>query len=399
MRQNTIRCLDKILGSIICYLLTLHRYFFTLFKKNINRKKYSKILFIKLVEQGSIILAYPAVKRAIDLVGKENVYFLTFKENFCVLEVLDILYPYNIIQIDSKNLIKLTISVFSAISKIRKENIDVCIDMEFFSRFSAILSYLSGAETRVGLHRFNLEGLYRGDLFTHKLSYNPYLHTRIFFLSLIDALKYPPNKKEPLKFFPSDDKSLPKFLPSNEELKSFEEKLKKKIILNRPIIILNPNTSDILPLRRWPLQNFIRLGNLIKKEYPNSTIIITGRKEEKKISFYLASKIDKAFSLAGETTLRELLLLYSLSDILITNDSGPAHFSILTPLKTIVLFGPETPLLYGYNQNNRVELYSQLICSPCMSVYNQKLSGCKVNLCLINISPEEVFKKVKELLK
>ena len=45
--------------------------------------------------------------------------------------------------------------------------------------------------------------------------------------------------------------------------------------------------------------------------------------------------------------MRELLTLYTLADVLVTNDSGPAHFASLTPVHTVVLFGPETPLLFG----------------------------------------------------
>ena len=39
-------------------------------------------------------------------------------------------------------------------------------------------------------------------------------------------------------------------------------------------------------------------------------------------------------------------MLYTLSELLITNDSGPAHFASMTPITVITLFGPETPLLF-----------------------------------------------------
>jgi ADP-heptose:LPS heptosyltransferase len=32
-------------------------------------------------------------------------------------------------------------------------------------------------------------------------------------------------------------------------------------------------------------------------------------------------------------TLRDLLVLYTLADVLVTNDSGPGHFSSLTPIR------------------------------------------------------------------
>ena len=49
---------------------------------------------------------------------------------------------------------------------------------------------------------------------------------------------------------------------------------------------------------------------------------------------------------AGIFLFEELVPLYQLSTLMITNDSGPAHFAAVTPLKVFVLFGPETPTLY-----------------------------------------------------
>ena len=45
--------------------------------------------------------------------------------------------------------------------------------------------------------------------------------------------------------------------------------------------------------------------------------------------------------------MRHLLALFHRAALLITNDGGPGQFAALTPVPTIILFGPETPLLYG----------------------------------------------------
>ena len=61
------------------------------------------------------------------------------------------------------------------------------------------------------------------------------------------------------------------------------------------------------------------------------------------------------------------LQLFHQSVLLITNDSGPAHFASLTPIKSITLFGPETPVLYGPLGPDAVHLFAKLACSPCLS--------------------------------
>jgi ADP-heptose:LPS heptosyltransferase len=48
---------------------------------------------------------------------------------------------------------------------------------------------------------------------------------------------------------------------------------------------------------------------------------------------------------------------------MVTNDSGPGHFSAVTPLRTVVLFGPETPALYG-SVGNSIAITANLACSP-----------------------------------
>ena len=103
-------------------------------------------------------------------------------------------------------------------------------------------------------------------------------------------------------------------------------------------------------------------------------------------------------NLAGKTTLKELLMLYSLADVLITNDSGPAHFASLTDIRSIVLYGPETPKLFGALGKNSHALYAKLACSPCVNAFNHRFSPCTNNLCLQAISPDEVLTQVKMCL-
>lgn len=65
----------------------------------------SKILFFKFAEHGSTVLAYHAVARAIKMVGSRNVYFLVFKENRFILDVMHLIPRENVITIRQKSLI------------------------------------------------------------------------------------------------------------------------------------------------------------------------------------------------------------------------------------------------------------------------------------------------------
>ena len=97
---------------------------------------------------------------------------------------------------------------------------------------------------------------------------------------------------------------------------------------------------------------------------------------------------------AGKTSLRQLLVLYTFSEVLVTNDSGPSHFAGLTPIRVVTLFGPETPLLFASRTARNTVLWAGLACSPCVNAYNNRQSSCRRNLCMEAITVEQVFEAV-----
>jgi len=88
------------------------------------------------------------------------------------------------------------------------------------------------------------------------------------------------------------------------------------------------------------------------------------------------------------------------SSLLVANDGGPGHFSVLTGIPSIILYGPEAPHLYEPLSPNSISLYAPLSCSPCLTAYNHKNSPCNGdNICLKSIAPNSVLKKSYEILE
>jgi ADP-heptose:LPS heptosyltransferase len=396
------RRIDKYAGRPVCFALTLFRRLVDVLIPRGSYRCPNKILFIKLAEQGCGVLAYPAVKDAEKTVGRENIYYLVFAKNRPILDLMEIVTHGNIIEIDSSGFWKFAITSLKALFKIRREKIDAAVDLEFFSRASAILSYLCGARIRVGLHLFFSEGPYRGDLFTHRIGYNPYAHSSVLYRAMVRALRQsPPNEITPVILkTPEDPASLSRFAPKEDERRALADKIRKLkgSDVSVPVVVLNPKITDRLPVRRWPEERYADLAGLILRDFPNAGIFITGDKREAESAGCLAQKCPGAVSLAGELTLRELLVLYSGADCLVTSDSGPAHFASLTPVKSVVLFGPETPLLFAPLGENSVIIGTDLICSPCVGVYNQRNSPCPSAKCLKEISVQTVYEKVRQIL-
>jgi len=102
---------------------------------------------------------------------------------------------------------------------------------------------------------------------------------------------------------------------------------------------------------------------------------------------------------AGHTTLTELFALYSLSEVMVTNDSGPAHYATLTDIDVVTLFGPESPDVFGARSDRSHLLWAGLACSPCVNAFNQRVTACTNNLCMQGIGVDEVFEKVSAVLE
>ncbi len=395
-----MRFVDCYLGVPLCFLLSIVVFVEKFFGfKKIKNIKPKKILFIELSEMGSTILAYSAMKKAKQLFNAE-LYFMIFKENEESIKLLDIIPNKNIITIRSKSFFLFFIDTIKAIYKMRNRKIDCVIDLELFSRFTSILSFLSGAKLIAGFYKYYMEGLYRGNFQTHKVQYNPHQHISQNFMALVYSLianrdEVPLLKKEIKK----KEILAPKIKSKSTDKKKIIERLKNinpNIDEKSKIVLLNPNASQLLPIRRWPLKNFMLLAKKILKQ-KDIFVVITGTENEKSDALEICNfvKNKRCIDFTGKTTFKELIDLYNVSKILITNDSGPAHFASLTNIKIIVLFGPETPKIYAPLSKNCVCLYSNLACSPCVSAFNHRKTPCKISKCLEAIKVEDVFEIVK----
>jgi len=193
----------------------------------------------------------------------------------------------------------------------------------------------------------------------------------------------------------------PAFISTEEERKYVYNLITEASTVKfNKIIILNPNASDIIPYRKWPQEYFIQLIEFLTQKYNDIIIVLTGMKTDFVSTENISAKSQSPIvvNLAGKLKLRELLVLYTMSDILVTNDSGPGHFASLTNIHNIVLFGPETPVLFGPVSDNTHIVYTNLACSPCVNVFNHRFSPCKNNVCMKEILPQYVFDKIQEIL-
>jgi ADP-heptose:LPS heptosyltransferase len=397
-----MRTVDRWVGVPLCFALTLFSRLLTRFK-TVRQQPTRRILFIELSEMGSTILADPAMRKVRKQQDAE-LYFVIFKRNQPSLELIGTISREQTFTIREDNLGILILDTLRFLRWTRLQKIDTVIDLELFSRFTALLCGLSGASNRVGFYSFHNEGLYRGDLLTHKVAYNPHMHIAKNFIALVNALL---TKEEEVPFskqrVEDEEVRLPVIEFSETETQAMRETVTKHFPQYNPatnrLILINPNASELLPQRRWMPERYRELMQRILATNEQVVVLVTGAPSEKPEADRLCAEVDntRGINFAGALQLKQLPVLYSIADLMITNDSGPGHFSSITALPTFILFGPETPALYG-SLGNGYSIFAGLACSPCVSAANHRKTPCTDNKCLQAISVDQVFSAIKPFL-
>jgi ADP-heptose:LPS heptosyltransferase len=395
MKVDTMRRIDYYLGIPLCFLGTLCQKVVEFLKRN-ESKDLRNVLFIELSEMGSAILVDPAMRKLQKKTGA-NIYFVIFKKNKPSLDLLKTVPEENIYLIREGNFLDFLLDTLKFFFWTRKKKIDAVIDLELFSRFTALLTGFSGAPNKVGFHAYYNEGLYRGDFLSHKVAYNPHIHIAKNFIAMVNALLSVKEEIPYSKTLVTDDE----IILTKVKFSALEKKPIIDIVRScfgkfnpekHKIILINPNASELLIQRRWPQTNYAQLIKMILENCSKAIVLITGDPREKEEAEHLRNQVqaERCINFAGKVTLHQLPLLYSLSEFMVTNDSGPAHFAAITDMPTFVIFGPETPALYG-SLGKTTPIYAGLACSPCVSASNHRKTACMDNVCLQVIKPDHVF--------
>jgi len=398
MNVDTMRRIDRQAGVPLCALATVLVWIAGVFRRRAARPP-RRILFVELSEMGTTVLAQPAMRRAREKL-KAEVYFVIFARNVGSLELTGDFPPANVFTIRDTSLVHLAWDTLRFLAWTRATDIDTVIDFELFSRFTALLTGFSGADRRVGFYRFHQEGLYRGEMLTHRVAYNPHIHIANNLIALVEALALP--VQVPFTKVRIDDPLDVAITPASEDARAA---LLARIRREAPfdparerLVLINPNASEMLPHRRWMGDRYAALIRRVVAAHDDVLVAVTGAPSEREEAEALVQAAGpRCISLAGKTKLAELPALYAHARLMVSNDSGPAHFAAASGLRTIVLFGPETPRLYQPLGPSRA-IYAGLACSPCVSAHNHRKTACTDNVCMQAISVDEVYAAVAEEL-
>jgi ADP-heptose:LPS heptosyltransferase len=276
------------------------------------------------------------------------------------------------------------------LSDIRKEKIDVAIDLSLNTPFG-LIAWLAGIHHRLGL---DYKG--RGLFLTRKLTIDGFIgkHVADHYLDVLSLMGIQPR---PCALEVHTDRR------GRERAEVF---LKKNgIKAGDPVIGIAPCGGDAVGkdayIKRWPADNYSALIDRLVNEYKAKIFIFAGPKEKKDVAGIingLTAKQDvyefSDISLPGTVALVEQCSLF------IGNDTGPMRFADALHKKIVALFGPVDDKVYGpypFEEKRVIVLKNDLPCRPC---YNRfRLTPCAHDQqCLKQISVDDVVSAAGKLL-
>ncbi len=160
----------------------------------------------------------------------------------------------------------------------------------------------------------------------------------------------------------------------------------------RPLVALCPGSINSRA-KRWPAERFAALADQFIEKM-GAEVLIIGSPAELDVAKEVRDGMrNQCTMLTGQTDLAELVAVLSVVDLLITNDTGPAHIASALERPTLVIFGPTNPLTTRPFSPLGEIIREPPDCAPCM------LRDCPIDhRCMTAISPDQVFKRSEAML-
>jgi len=358
-----------------------------------NRPK--SFLIINPFGIGDVLFSLPLIKSLKENFPSSKIFYLCNRRTEPILKDNPLINKTFVYERDEFEAVKKVSKIswikkiWSIITEIKTENIDIAIDLSLNSQFG-FFSLVAGIRKRVGYNYKN-----RGRFLTKKIYFQGYekKHVIEYYLELLNSIGVKP------KYIKTE-------LALNKNQKNKAEIFLKERGVNSSELLIaiapcgGASWGRDSYRKHWPKEKFAELADKLINKY-RARIIFAGAGSEKQVIDDIERLMQKSCIKAIDLPLIEFLALLERSAILVANDGGPMHIGVFLGVKTVSIFGPVDEVVYGpYPQDPKRHLVvkKDLPCRPCYKKF--RLPECMYQLkCLESITVDEVFESVKRLLE
>lgn len=343
--------------------------------------KPQRVLIVKPSSLGDIIHSLPFLKALKGLYPEAELYWLVNRGFEKILEgnpYLSGIIPFDrsIWSRDPKKGIKGFIEI---VKTIRSMKFDMVFDLQGLFR-SGLISFLTGSKERIGLkYSRELSSIF----YTKRLGYSKNdNHAVLRNLSILSETRL----IEKDLGIPVEEVEFRIIITDKEK-----ERIKELLSFREEDTYIAFNPFGGWKSKRWGVDKYIRLGNLLRKE--GYRIVLLGGPKDIEEAKMIASNMEgEPILTAGRTDLKELAALLKHVNLLVTNDTGPMHIAAAVGTPTVAIFGPTDPNRTGPYGEGHIVITSGVDCSPC---FRKK---CREMICMDSIGVEDVMGAVKRIL-
>jgi len=265
--------------------------------------------------------------------------------------------------------------VWHSVQWMRQQRFDLIIDLQCLLR-SGFFGWFANGELFVGLDepREGARGFY--DIIVRRESFHT--HALDWYLAVLKALNVPVHWNF-------------EWLP---ERRAVSEEVKRKWQTESARwIVIQPGARWLN--KRWPVENYSQLVRQIAAARPGVRFAIMGGKDDVQMGADIVkADAKRCLDLTGKISLPEMIEWIRLSEMMISNDTGPMHVAAALGKPVVAVFGPTEPRRTGpYGQLQNV-VRIDLPCSPCLKSH---CTYSKPMECLRGIPTEMVFDRAMNL--
>jgi len=275
---------------------------------------------------------------------------------------------------------------FELFNTIKEQKFDMVFDFSLNSSFG-FLSAACGIKKRVGFDYRK-----RGRFLTDRITLSGFEEKHIveYYLDLLRLMGIPVKAKQMQLHVPAED------------IQWAQRWLKgHKVDLTKPLIAVLPgggaSWGKAAGNKRWAAPKYADLIDKIVENFDAAIILMGDSKEEELCREVLSLAHFPLHFAVGETTLLGLAALLMRCQGVIVNDGGPLHVAEAVGTRTVSIFGPVDPQVYGpYPSSGHTVVQKGLPCQPCYRRF--RMANCSHISCLGELSVEEVYRKVQNIL-
>ena len=248
--------------------------------------------------------------------------------------------------------------------KLKTEKFDLVIDLQGLLR-SGIITSATRAPVRIGFQEAREGSRF---FYTNKVTGGKDIHAVDRYLKIASFL--------------GCDVSRVSFPFPEESFSTFNSQL---LTLNLPgeYAVLVPGAR--WKTKRWPAEKFGELASRL----PVQSIIVGSKADKDSADVIVSLSAGKAVSLAGKTSLKELIAVMRKAKLVVSNDSGPMHIAAALGIPVFAIFGPTDPRRTGPYGKGHTIISTAMPCAPCFK------KTCEDVKCLEGLSVDKVFEIIK----